>query len=373
MLEFFSHIRSVMAFMKLPKSCRTLTFYSEGQNYWPHLEGMVREVLATSDIHVTYISSNQNDPGLRLEHENYSAFEIGDGFIRNWLFENIDTDVMVMTMPDIHQYQVKRSKFDVHYVYVQHSLVSLHMVYRTGAFDFYDTIFCAGPHHEQEMRALEKARGLDEKNLIKHGYARLDSILEQANGRKQRVKLDGEPLHVLIAPSWGEGGTIESGLGKEIVKVLLSQGMRVTLRPHPQTMIFFQHQIDAIVKEHEGNPMFSNEANVAGQDSLHESDIMLSDWSGAALDYALGLGKPVLFVNVPKKVNNTEYREIELEPLEIGIRTKVGSIVEPDSIDVNAVLGIDFEQFEGLVYNRGTSDQVGAIELIRICENVATE
>jgi len=85
-------------------------------------------MLATSNIPVCYISSGEDDPGLFLEHPNYRTFKIDEGFVRNWLFENIETDVMVMTMPDLHQYQVKRSKHKVHYVYTQHSLVSLHMV-----------------------------------------------------------------------------------------------------------------------------------------------------------------------------------------------------------------------------------------------------
>ena len=36
----------------------------------------------------------------------------------------------------------KKSKNKVHYVYIQHSLVSLHMAYREGAFDHYDYILC---------------------------------------------------------------------------------------------------------------------------------------------------------------------------------------------------------------------------------------
>jgi len=128
---------------------------------------------------VCYITSDKDDPGLLIEHPDYRSFKIDEGFIRNWLFENIETDVMVMTMPDLHQYQVKRSKHKVHYVYIQHSLVSLHMVYREGAFDYYDTVFCAGPHHIQEIRAMEAVYNLSPKNLVEHGYGRLDAIIEE--------------------------------------------------------------------------------------------------------------------------------------------------------------------------------------------------
>jgi CDP-glycerol glycerophosphotransferase (TagB/SpsB family) len=330
-VQFLRHLRDVMRFMQLPSEQRSLTFYSEGKNYWPHLEGLVKEILATGETPVCYISSGEDDPGLLIEHPNYSAFKIDEGFIRNWLFENIETDVMVMTMPDLHQYQIKRSKHKVHYVYVQHSLVSLHMAYRKGAFDHYDTIFCAGPHHVEEIRAMEAHYNLPKKNLVEHGYGRLDAIIEEVNRRPKKVKPNNAPRHVLIAPSWGPEGTIESGIAARIVDQLIEQGCQVTLRPHPQTVKFAKDKIDPILKKYGDHPLFSFEANVAGQDSLHESDLMISDWSGAALDYAFGLNKPVLFVGVPRKVNNPEYEEIGIEPFEVRIRNEIGMILKDNS------------------------------------------
>ena len=375
MIRFLSHLRSVINFMRLPADCRRLTFYSEGQNYWPHLEGLILEVLAISDLHVSYISSSEDDPGLMLDSPNFSSYLIDDGFVRNWLFENIETDVMVMTMPDINQYQVKRSKHNVHYVYVQHSLVSKHMVYRTGAFDYYDTIFCAGPHHLDEMRALEKSRSLKSKRLFEHGYARLDSIRKEAKKRRTAKTKDDTPIHVLIAPSWGNNGTIESGLGLKITTYLLDQGFRVTLRPHPQTIIFFRDKVDSIIDMHKNNDLFEYELNVAGQDSLHNSDIMVGDWSGAALDYALGLGKPVIFIDIPRKVNNVDYAEIDIEPLEVKIRAKLGIVVDPQemNIDVERALKVEFDEFDDYVFNLDCSSQVGARELVRICEEYKTQ
>lgn len=329
-MGFIRHIKDVMRFMQLPKEQRRLTFYCEGKNYWSHLEALVNEVLNTTDIQVCFISSSEDDPGLLVEHPNYQTFKIDEGFVRNWLFENIETDVMVMTMPDIHQYQVKRSKHKVHYVYVQHSLVSLHMVYRKGAFDHYDTIFCAGPHHIEEIRAIEQKYNLRAKNIVEHGYARLDAILDKNSSLP--IKEANNPFHVLIAPSWGEHATIESGVAEEIVAHLLSHNYQVTLRPHPETIKFAKKKIDIILNKHKNNELFSYEANVSGQKSLHDSDVMISDWSGAALDYAFGLGKPVVFVDVPRKINNPDYKEIDIEPIEVFIREEIGNVVKLDDI-----------------------------------------
>lgn len=329
MFKFFKHLKSVITFNQLDQSKRKIVFYSEGKNYWVHLQGMIKYLLADYDISICYVSSGHDDPGLKLVHENYQSFIIDDGWVRNWFFENIETDIMVMTMPDIGQYQVKRSRHDVHYVYTQHSLVSLHMVYRPGAHDYYDSIFCAADHHKTEIRALEDYYNLKKKDLYEHGYERLDAIIKSAENRSS---LNNSPKHVLLAPSWGESSIIEL-LGSQVVDKILEKGFKLTLRPHPQTIIFAKKKVDMIIAKHKDNPLFCYEANVAGQESLHNSDVMICDWSGAALDYAFGLNKPVVFIDVPRKINNLKYQAINIEPFEVSIREKIGAIVAIDDID----------------------------------------
>lgn len=366
----FSYLKNVMAYNQLPKEKRRLTIYSEGQNYWSYLGGLLQTLLDTSDVDICYVTSSDTDPGLELEHPQLKTFVIGEGFVRDWLFANMDTTVMVMTMPDLEQYQVKRSSHPVHYVYVQHSLVSLHMVYRSGAFDAYDTIFCAGPHHIKELRALETERGLTPKAIFEHGYARLDSIRLEAKKHKAEQKENNASIyHYLLAPSWGEGGTIESGLGEKIVDLLLSKNAKVTLRPHPQTIKFFPKKVEAIVKKHSENPNFVYENNVEGQASLHSSDAMICDWSGAALDYAFGLGKPVIFINVERKINNPNYEDISITPFEVEIRNTIGVVISPENLD--SILDLELEKLpddlaDKHVYNIGNSDYVGAQEIVRI-------
>lgn len=370
MKKFFKHLKNLIRFTHLPRSQRRLVFYSEGKSYWAHLEGIVKTLLKTSNIPICYISSNANDPGLALEHSHYQAFEIDEGWIRNWLFENIDTDVMVMTMPDLHQYQVKRSRHPVHYIYVQHSFVSLHMVYRKGAFDHYDTIFCAGPHHVKEIRAMEAIYHLPPKKIFEHGYSRLDAIIRTASEAPASFKTTSPYTHVLIAPSWGAYSIIET-IGDGLVDHLLKNNFKVTLRPHPQTLKFAAKKIDAILTQHKNNPLFTLELNTADQTSLHNSDIMISDWSGAAFDYAFGLKKPVLFIDVPKKINNPEYEQISIEPIEDFLRTTIGDVIPPHQLNeipnkINQLLKNKdiphaiFEAQKKYVFNCLSSDQAAS-------------
>tara|TARA_Y100000992_G_scaffold292001_1_gene248995 strand:- start:210 stop:1349 length:1140 start_codon:yes stop_codon:yes gene_type:complete len=320
-------ISGAIGFTILPKEKRHITFYSEGKSYWPHLESLLHRTLEQTNKSVCYISSSLDDPGLMVEHPRLNTFFVGMGFVRDYFFQNLDTTMMVMTMPDLHSFQVKRSRHNVHYAYVQHSLVSLHMVYRHGAFDHYDTICAAGPHHVKEIRAIEAKYNLPPKNVVELGYSRLDSLIETAREYHRSTPIDKKTHKtILIAPSWGPEGVIESGLGKTLVKQLLNLEYEVILRPHPQTIKFSRGKVDEITNQHKGNPHFTFEGSVAGQQSLHQSDIMVSDWSGAALEYAFALNKPVIFCNVPRKVNNPNYQDIEIKPLEVSIREKIGVI-----------------------------------------------
>ena len=83
---------------------------------------------------------------------------------------------------------------------------------------------------------------------------------------------------------------------------------------------------------------FSYETEMGSQESLHASDIMISDWGGAAYEYAFGLERPVIFIDLPRKVNNPEYKKIllesgYLEPIEVAIRSKIGLVVSTDRLE----------------------------------------
>ena len=123
----FKAISGVINFNGLAKEQRQITFYSEGKTYWPHLEGLLTNTLERSNKSVCYISSSIDDPGLMVEHPKLNTFFVGMGFVRDYFFQNLKTNIMVMTMPDLHNFQVKRSRHSVHYIFVQHSLVSFHM------------------------------------------------------------------------------------------------------------------------------------------------------------------------------------------------------------------------------------------------------
>ena len=62
-------------------------------------------------------------------------------------------------------------------------------------------------------------------------------------------------------------------------------------------------------------------------DSWLRSDVMVSDWSGAALEYAFALGRPVVYVDTPQKTVNEDWQEIDIRPFEDAVRDELGLVV----------------------------------------------
>lgn len=331
-MSFLQDLQAFRKFSKLAESDRRIVFYSEGPAYWPHFRSIVECLADERNQPIAYVTSDPNDPGYSAPHSNVSAFCIGTGVFRTMWFQLLKAGILVLTMPDLQNSFLKRSKYPVHYAYVFHSIVSTHMIYRTGAFDHYDSMLCVGPHHEAEIRETESLYGLAPKELVAHGYGRLDEIIA---GRAKSEKSSSDTAgagSILIAPSWGPQGLIESGMAIPLIDTLLAADFKVMLRPHPETLIRAGAPYTDLVNTHKSHPRFHHEQDVASKASLYGSDLMVSDWSGAALEYAFGLGKPVLFVDVPRKVNNPEYGRHENTPLEDTVRSEIGAILSPDDM-----------------------------------------
>jgi hypothetical protein len=371
---------SLRRFNRLDRSQRTIVFYAESRADWAHLGPLVEELTERYGRSVCYVTSDATDPVLSTPNSRIQAFFVGSGAVRTTFFRLLDASVMVMTLPDLETYHLKRSVHPVHYVYVFHSMVSTHMIYRKGAFDAFDTILCVGPHHEAELRRTEEVYGLPRKSLVPHGYGRLDAILAAA-GQERGGGADVErPRRILLAPSWGEGSFIEAPVGTELIRVLLDGGHDVVLRLHPMTVRRFPRLASEIEQRFVGGAL-RIETDMREQASLHESDLMIGDWSGAALEYAFGRERPVLFIDMPPKVNNPEHERLGIAPIEETIRTQIGAIVDPT--DLGAALpaveeltrnaGTFAERLrearDRAVYNVGRSASVGATEIIRLADD----
>jgi len=336
---FFESWHAMRRFRALPLEARSIVFYAETKADWVHFEPIIRELTGPHGRTVCYLTSDPQDPITSETNPGILAFCIGSASACTILFRTLEAKVLVMTLTDLDTYHLKRSlAYPVHYLYVFHSMVSSHMVFRKEAYDAYDTILCVGPHHVREIRRNEALHGLKPKRLVECGYGRLDTILETAARRPRFVPSAGPSKKVLIAPSWGRDSISET-CAAELIDVLLQAGHQTVFRPHPMTVKQHPALIDGIRQRFASHARFALEVDVRSAESLHSSDIMISDWSGAALEFAFGLERPVLFIDTPRKVNNQGYEKLGCEPLEVVIRNEVGEVVSPRRLgDVGAAI-----------------------------------
>ena len=329
--SFNSELNDLKKFENLDQTEKQIVFYSENQDSMFIFKSLIDELI-NQDITICYVTSSKDDPNLKSSNEKIKTFCIGEGIMRTKFFLNLKADILIMTMPDLGTSYIKRSKvYPVHYVYMFHAIASTHLVYKKSAFDNYDSIFCVGNFQIDEIRSREKLYKLDAKNLIETGYSHLDNLIKKYSTNK-KIPIN-DPIQILIAPSWSDDGLFETAIEKNI-SILLDSGFKVTLRPHPMTQKKSEKKINFLLQKFSSNSNFVLEKNIPNFDSFVKSDIMITDWSGAAIEYAFTLERPVLFIDVPKKIHNPDYEKLPEIPLEISIRDKIGEIISLSDMEV---------------------------------------
>jgi YidC/Oxa1 family membrane protein insertase len=222
-----------------------------------------------------------------------------------------------------------------------------------------------------EIRASEARYGLRPKELVEHGSVKLETVLAEVTNRGAERREEG-PRRVLVAPTWGECSLIERLVGEELVTCLLAAGYETVLRLHPMTVRRLPKLVAGLRRRFGEHDRFLLEEDMNAVESWLRSDAMVSDWSGAALEYAFALGRPVVYVDTPQKTVNEDWAEIDLRPFEDAVRTELGSVVpERDIGRLPAVLDAALADPAGArerarrvreraVFNVGASVQVAA-------------
>ena len=300
-----------------------LVFYAEGGGYYKYFKSVIEWLLAHSNVTVHYVTNDPKDGIFSLAEKNahIRAYYIGPVKIIP-LMMRMDADMVVMTTPDLNTYQIKRSyvRRDVEYVYLDHGPTSVHMCYRKGAFDHFDTIMANGPFQVAEHRATERLYGLKAKTIVESGYPILDTLLaesvkaREAGGRR-----------IMIAPSYQKGCIPDSCLDELIEQVVSSNpGCTVVFRPHPQYVRRFPAKMQAIAERYAKRKDVVMEADFSKPSTMDQADVLVTDWSGIAYEYAFRTKRPVVFIDTPMKVINRDWEKLGIVPTDISFRNEVG-------------------------------------------------
>lgn len=355
----------------LKVSGKKIVFYSEKNGFYKYYKNIIEEIIRRTNIVIHYITSDPEDEVFGMESEQFKPYYIGDKRLIV-LMMKMETKIMVMTTPDLENYQLKRSyvQKDIEYIYVPHDVNSANLTFHENALDHFDTIFASGFKNKEEIQEREKKYALPQKNIVEWG----SSVIDNMTKAYEEMPSEAEKKTLLIAPSWQKDNILDSCI-EEMLDQMIKLPYRVIVRPHPQYVRHFESRIDALSRKYEkSNVEFQKD--FSSNKTVYTADLLVTDWSSIAFEYSFSTLKPVLFINTPMKVVNPNYQEITCIPIDIELRDKIGISLEETEFDklctaVEKLLydnQFSTESIETLknkyIYNVGTSGKVGAQYII---------
>ena len=352
-----------------------LVIYSEKSGFYKYFKDLIEALQKRSNIVIHYITNDPDDVIFEVAKSNANIKPYYVSIKKTIpLMMKLEADIVVMTTPDFDKMFIKRSvmKKDIEYIYVPHDMMSVHMGFREGALDEFDTVFCTGEHVEREVRATEKHYGLREKALVRFGYPLADELVESA----ERVMLEAkasDKKEILIAPSWQEDNLLDSCIDK-LIDALVCDEYHVTVRPHPEYVKRYGARMKAITGKYADRvgENLTFELDFSGNKSIYSSDLLITDWSGIAPEFCFATKRPAIFINTQIKCLNPNWENIGCEPVEIALRKKLGVAMDKDELDEigNRVAELlenseEYKQritdvFEAHLFNHGKAADAGA-------------
>jgi len=353
-----------------------LMFYSEQNGFYKYYKGIIDYICEYSDIDIHYVTSDPEDNIFNDKREQIHPYYISQDKYIIPLFMKLDCNIVVMTMPDLEKYHIKRSRVrnNIEYIYVCHGMGSIALTLRKGALDWYDTVFCVGIDSVNEIREMEKLYNTKEKRLVETGYVLIDEMIEQYE--KQPHK-ENNTKKILIAPSWQPDNIIDLCID-DLLTELSKISIDVILRPHPQQVKNEPEKFEKLKEKYEkkgGN--ITIQTDFSSNSPVMEADILITDWSDICWEYAFTTKRPTIFIDTPMKVMNNEYNKIKTVPINISLRNEIGKSINVNQInDINDIIkdmlnrANDYSEhidkvFHEHIFNIGNSVKLSARYIIR--------
>jgi len=298
-------------------------FYSEKLPYQKYFITLIR-ALSENNKTIIYLSSDIDD---FIYDKNVRNYYIGNGSVLYFVFLIISARNLIVTVPDLGNNFIKKTKNVDNYIYLFHAANSSHKQFTKNSFDNYDTIFCNGPYQNKELRYLEKYNNKNKKLLINSGYLYFDYLKNKANIFKKNKS-------ILIAPSWNYSKkNFFTQTCSKLIKQLLINGSEVILRPHPEHYKRYKKTIELILYENKNDKNFFIDYEADNIKSMNESKVLITDCSGIALEYLFTYKKPIIYFTKYAKIHNNDFEKLDLLVFEELVRDNFGYCIKELNIE----------------------------------------
>ena len=336
----------------------SISLFSEGEKYWGTFKPIIDSFI-NKGVYFEYYTMSFKDPALLIESKFIKSKYIGEGIMGYYRFSKINSRNLITTTPNIgnKNYPLKKPIHVKNLIHVFHSIVGIPH-YRIGSLDNYDSVILGGKHQINDIRNIEKLRGLKEKKFYKLGIPYLDILKE----KKKLIKKN--KTTILIASSWGNKGCFKA-YGTDFINKLLSHDYNVIIRPHPHSFVFEKDFILKIKNLFKKNKNVKWDQSASPSESMACSDILISDTSSIRFDYSFVHKKPVITL----KIKSSEMRGFEKEYLKSDWEEKseklIGAVIDESKINnINQILSDTLSSFnsknisktlDSTFYNYGNS------------------
>ena len=314
-------------------SYKTYVIYNEGNQYWNVFKPVADE-FEKRKIPLMYYTSSKTDPIFDQKYEFVTSEYIGEGNTAFAKLNMLSAGFVLMTTPGLQVYQLKRSKSVKHYSHVLH-MPNDATTYRLFGLDYFDSVLLTGDYQKDDIRTLEKNRGINSKDLVTVGCSYLDVLSEKINS------IPAEENHVftvLVSPSWGEVGVLKR-FGEKLLDPLAATGWKIIVRPHPQSKKSEADMLKRLEERYKDNANVEWDYNRDNIYSMKKADIMISDFSGIVFDYTFLCNKPVMYVNTDMDLRPYDAYDLNKQLWQFSVLEKMGiKLEEKDFANIKEVI-----------------------------------
>ncbi len=304
-----------------------IVFFTDSGRYWNIFKPLCDEMERRGQ-RVLYLTASPDDPLLKETYQHIRCEFAGEGNKAFARMNFIRADIVFSSTPGLEVYQWKRSRDAKWYVHIIHAPNDVTR-YRMFGLDYFDAVLVSGEYQVRQIRGLEKARELPEKEVVLAGLPQLDYMREKLLHTPPPEK---DKTTVLLAPSWGPS-SIFNRFGERMIRTLAATGYHLIIRPHPQSMTSEKELIGRLRAEFPDSAELEWNFDNDNFDVLNRADILISDFSGVMFDFTLVFGKPIIYADVSFDKRPYDASWLDEEMWTLTVLDKLGKQLTPENAD----------------------------------------
>jgi len=283
-----------------------IVIYTEGSRYYDVFKPLV-DIFLNNKHPITIITQDKEDNFFSITDSNLQVIYPGNEYATFNLLNNLHANILISTTPNLNVYIWKKSKNVKKYIHIFHSPTSIDF-YEKYSLSYYDVVFSCVSTTESAQQFLDTKRNLHKKEFYNVGCLYYDVLVQKID----KIKRNSNKRTILYAPSWGIRSSLPS-FGNELISQLLSLGFSVIFRPHPQSFISDKSILEFVLNKYKQNENFICDNSKSPLQSMVESDLLITDFSGILFDYYFLINKPILLASDSIKKFGYEIEEIPYE------------------------------------------------------------